>query len=127
MGWFKLNLNKSFSNKNYLDFTNILNEEDSYYFIHSYFVNPNEGKHIVATYNFGGHEIPAIVSKDYIIGKVIWKSGFTNENNTIMDKNLFEQDFEIAEFLSRGLKSEPNLFSDESDGMLNEDIKKKRA
>ena len=68
MGWFKLNLNKSFSNKNYLDFTNILNEEDSYYFIHSYFVNPNEGKHIVATYNFGGHEIPAIVSKDYIIG-----------------------------------------------------------
>ena len=65
--------------------------------------------------------------KDYIIGKVIWKSGFTNENNTIMDKNLFEQDFEIPEFLSRGLKSEPNLFSDESDGMLNEDIKKKRA
>ena len=65
--------------------------------------------------------------KDYIIGKVIWKSGFTNENNTIMDKNLFEQDFEIPEFLSRGLKSEPNLFSDESDGMSNEDIKKKRA
>ena len=65
--------------------------------------------------------------KDYIIGKVIWKSGFTNENNTIMDKNLFEQDFEIPEFLSRGLKSEPNLFSDESDGMSNEVIKKKRA
>ena len=65
--------------------------------------------------------------KDYIIGKVIWKSGFTNENNTIMDKNLFEQDFEIPEFLSRGLKSKPNLFSDESDGMSNEYIKKKRA
>ena len=65
--------------------------------------------------------------KDYIIGKVIWKSGFTNENNTIMDKNLFEQDFEIPEFLSRGLKSEPNLFSDKSEGMLNEGIKKKRA
>ena len=65
--------------------------------------------------------------KDYIIGKVIWKSGFTNENNTIMDKNLFEQDFEIPEFLSRGIKSEPNLFSDESDGMSNEVIKKKRA
>ena len=65
--------------------------------------------------------------KDYIIGKVIWKSGFTNENNTIMDKNLFEQDFEIPEFLSRGLKSEPNLFSDEIDEIPNEDIKKKRA
>ena len=65
--------------------------------------------------------------KDYIIGKVIWKSGFTNENNTIMDKNLFEQDFEIPEFLSRGLKSEPNLFSDEINETPNEDIKKKRA
>ena len=65
--------------------------------------------------------------KDYIIGKVIWKSGFTNENNTIMDKNLFEQDFEIPEFLNRGLKSEPNLFSDEFDEIPNEDIKKKRA
>jgi|TARA_B100001093_G_scaffold315037_1_gene300587 hypothetical protein len=65
--------------------------------------------------------------KDYIIGKVIWKSGFTNENNTIMDKNLFEQDFEIPEFLSRGLKSEPNLFSDEINEIPNEDIKKKRA
>ena len=65
--------------------------------------------------------------KDYIIGKVIWKSGFTNENNTIMNKNLFEQDFEIPEFLSRGLKSEPNLFSDEINEIPNEDIKKKRA
>lgn len=65
--------------------------------------------------------------KDYIIGKVIWKSGFTNENNTIMNKNLFEQDFEISEFLSRGLKSEPNLFSDEINEIPNEDIKKKRA
>ena len=65
--------------------------------------------------------------KDYIIGKVIWKSGFTSENNTNMDKNLFEQDFEIPEFLNRGLKSEPNLFSDEFDEIPNEDIKKKRA
>ena len=43
-----------------------------------------------------------------------------------MDKNLFEQDFEIPEFLSRGLKSEPNLFSDESEGKLNEDISRKK-
>ena len=65
--------------------------------------------------------------KDYIIGKVIWKSGFTNENNIIKDRNLFEQDFEVPEFLRRGLKSEPNLFSDELDEITNEDIKKKRA
>ena len=65
--------------------------------------------------------------QDYIIGKVIWKSGFTNNNVSIKDRNLFEQDFEIPEFLSRGLKSEPNLFSDEFDEIPNEDIKKKRA
>ena len=65
--------------------------------------------------------------KDYIIGKVIWKSGFTNNNDFIKDRNLFEQDFEIPEFLSKGLKSEPNLFSDEINEIPNEDIKKKRA
>ena len=66
MGWFRLNLNKKFTNKNFSKFVNSLNEKDLYYFVHSYFVNPSEKKNIVATYNFGGHEIPAIVSKDYI-------------------------------------------------------------
>tara|TARA_B100000029_G_scaffold10001_1_gene10917 strand:+ start:777 stop:1427 length:651 start_codon:yes stop_codon:yes gene_type:complete len=68
MGWFSLNLNKNFSNKNFSKFTNSLNENDLYYFVHSYFVNPSEKKDIVATYNFCGHEIPAIVSKDSLIG-----------------------------------------------------------
>ena len=68
MGWFKLNLNKQFTNKHFSKFVNSLNEKDLYYFVHSYFVNPSEKTNVVATYNFGGHEIPAIVSKDTLIG-----------------------------------------------------------
>ena len=68
MGWFKLNLNKQFTNKHFSKFVNSLNEKDLYYFVHSYFVNPSEKTNIVATYNFGSHEIPAIVSKDTLIG-----------------------------------------------------------
>ena len=68
MGWFKLNLNKQFTNKHFSKFVNSLNEKDLYYFVHSYFVNPSQKENIVATYNFGGYEIPAIVSKDHIIG-----------------------------------------------------------
>ncbi len=68
MGWFRLNLNKQFTNKNFSKFTNSLNEKDLYYFVHSFFVSPSEKKNIVATYNFGGHEIPAIISKDSLIG-----------------------------------------------------------
>ena len=68
IGWFSLNLNKKFSGKNFSKFVNSLNEKDLYYFVHSYFVNPSQKENIVATYNFGGYEIPAIVSKDHIIG-----------------------------------------------------------
>ena len=34
----------------------------------SYFVNPIKRDTIIATYNFGGHDIPAIISKDNLIG-----------------------------------------------------------
>ena len=44
------------------------NEKDFYYFVHSYFVKPNDATSVVATYDFGGHQIPAIVSKDNLIG-----------------------------------------------------------
>ena len=36
--------------------------------MHSFFVDPIEKKNIAATYNFGGHQIPAIVSQDNFIG-----------------------------------------------------------
>jgi len=68
MGWFRLNMNKDFTNKNFSKFVNSLNEDDLYYFVHSYFVNPQQKKDIVSTYNFGGHEIPAIISKENLIG-----------------------------------------------------------
>tara|TARA_B100000029_G_scaffold482472_1_gene532560 strand:+ start:43 stop:693 length:651 start_codon:yes stop_codon:yes gene_type:complete len=68
IGWFKLNLNKKFKNKKFSKFIGSIDEKNFYYFVHSYFVNPIKKENIVATYNFGGHEIPAIVSKDNLIG-----------------------------------------------------------
>ena len=68
IGWFKLNLNKKFNNKKFSKFIGSIDEKDFYYFVHSYFVNPIEKENIVATYNFGGHEIPAIVAKGNLIG-----------------------------------------------------------
>jgi len=68
IGWFKLNLNKKFTNKKFSKFVGSVDENNFYYFVHSYFVNPLQKENIVATYNFGGHEIPAIVSKDNVIG-----------------------------------------------------------
>lgn len=68
MGWFKLDLKKEFKSKTFYKFINSLNEKDFYYFVHSYFVKPNDATSVVATYDFGGHQIPAIVSKDNLIG-----------------------------------------------------------
>tara|TARA_B100000700_G_scaffold323545_1_gene427561 strand:+ start:2265 stop:2930 length:666 start_codon:yes stop_codon:yes gene_type:complete len=68
MGWFKINLNNKFINNKFSKFVQSINENNLYYFVHSYFVDPIERKNIAATYNFGGHNIPAIVSKDNFIG-----------------------------------------------------------
>ncbi len=68
MGWFKLNLNNQFSNNNFSNFVKSISENNLYYFVHSFFVDPTEKKDIAATYDFGGHKIPAIVSKDNFIG-----------------------------------------------------------
>ena len=68
MGWFKLNLDNKFLNNTFSKFVKSINENTPYYFVHSYFVDPTEKKHIAATYNFGEHKIPAIVSKDNFIG-----------------------------------------------------------
>ena len=68
IGWFKLNLNKKAKKERFAKFINSIDEKNFYYFVHSYFVNPIEKGNIVATYNFGGHQVPAIVSKDNLIG-----------------------------------------------------------
>ena len=68
IGWFKLNINKKFENKRFSKFVNSIEEKNFYYFVHSYFVNPIKRDTIIATYNFGGHDIPAIISKDNLIG-----------------------------------------------------------
>ena len=68
MGWFNLNINSEFKNNKCAKFVNSLEQKNFYYFIHSYFVNPAKKENILATYSFGGHEIPAIVSRDNLIG-----------------------------------------------------------
>lgn len=68
IGWFNLTTNNKFENKNFKKLINSIDKKDFYYFIHSYYVFPEKKEQIAATYNFGGYEIPAIVSKDNIIG-----------------------------------------------------------
>ena len=82
--------------------------------------------------------IPALDNKgkprnDYILGKVIWKSGFTleNENNDNKNQSLFgdNTDFMIPEFLKRQRAvSEPDLTKlfEEPEEIITKD-KKKRA
>ena len=84
--------------------------------------------------------IPALDNKgkprnDYILGKVIWKSGFTleNENNDNKNQSLFDDntDFMIPEFLTRQQavsNSEPDLTKlfEEPEEIIIKD-KKKRA
>ena len=41
---------------------------DPFYFVHSYYVKPKNRSNILATYSFGGREIPAIVTKNNILG-----------------------------------------------------------
>ena len=68
MGWFKLDLNNQFVNNKFSKFVRSIDENTHYYFVHSFFVDPVEKNNIAATYSFGGHKIPAIVSKDNFIG-----------------------------------------------------------
>ena len=68
MGWFKVDLNNRLNSDIFSKFVKSINENNLYYFVHSFFVDPIEKKNIAATYNFGGHKIPAIVSKDNFIG-----------------------------------------------------------
>ena len=66
--WVKLIINKKFKNKKTSNFLKNLNTDERFYFIHSYYVNPSNEEEILAYYNFGGHHIPAIVSKNNMIG-----------------------------------------------------------
>jgi len=68
IGWYKLILeDKSFSFKENKFFKNF-NNEDRFYFVHSYYANPKDKSLVLASYNFGDHLIPSIVAKNNIIG-----------------------------------------------------------
>jgi len=68
IGWQKLTLRKKISSDKIKQFFKNFNTDDSFYFVHSYFVNPDEKNLTLASYDFGGHQIPSIVAKDNIIG-----------------------------------------------------------
>ena len=66
IGWY--NLNYQLKEENSHLFSKNMTFNSPFYFVHSYYVMPKNKNEIVATYNFGGHEIPAIVCKNNIIG-----------------------------------------------------------
>jgi len=68
IGWYDLEVHKKISNKIFSNFFKEFDEKNKFYFVHSYFVKPKDKEDIMATYNFGGHKIPAIVSKNNFIG-----------------------------------------------------------
>lgn len=68
IGWHQLILSKNLKDNKNAYFFNNLDKKSSFYFIHSYFAEVKEESTVLATYNFGGHLIPSIVSKDNIIG-----------------------------------------------------------
>ena len=45
-----------------------IRKEDEFYFIHSFMAKPLNEKNLIATYNYGGNKVPAIIKKDLIYG-----------------------------------------------------------
>lgn len=45
-----------------------IKKSDEFYFIHSFMAQTVEKKHLVATYDYGGNKVPAIIKKDLIYG-----------------------------------------------------------
>jgi len=68
IGWHNLVLSKNGLNYNNGKFFKNFKENNSFYFVHSFFANPLEKDSILASYNFGGHLIPSIVAKNNVIG-----------------------------------------------------------
>ena len=44
------------------------NPGDSFYFVHSYMAIPSSSSNLLASCNYGGHSIPAVVQKENIVG-----------------------------------------------------------
>lgn len=45
-----------------------IDEQDEFYFIHSFMAQPSDQNHLFASYDYGGNKIPAIINKDLIYG-----------------------------------------------------------
>lgn len=67
MNWRSLDINFQLKAEKENIFMN-LKKSDEFYFIHSYMAQTADHKHLVATYNYGGNKVPAIIKKDLIYG-----------------------------------------------------------
>lgn len=45
-----------------------IRKEDEFYFIHSFMAKPLNENNLIATYDYGGNKVPAIIKKDLIYG-----------------------------------------------------------
>ena len=90
IGWYQLILNKNLKDNKNAYFLNNFDEKSTFYFVHSYYAEAIEKNTVLANYNFGGHLIPSIVSKENIIGCQFHpeKSGFFGLN---LIKNFITQ------------------------------------
>lgn len=68
IGWYQLILSKNLKGHKNAYFFNNFDEKSTFYFVHSYYAEATEKSTVLASYNFGGHLIPSVVSKDNIIG-----------------------------------------------------------
>tara|TARA_E500000178_G_scaffold356568_1_gene435540 strand:- start:4143 stop:4781 length:639 start_codon:yes stop_codon:yes gene_type:complete len=45
-----------------------IHKDDEFYFIHSFMAKPLDENNLIATYNYGGNKVPAIIKRDLIYG-----------------------------------------------------------
>ena len=45
-----------------------IRKEDEFYFIHSFMAKPFNENNLIATYDYGGNKVPAIIKRDLIYG-----------------------------------------------------------
>ncbi len=64
IGWFNLE-KKNVKNHQLL---NCINKEDTFYFVHSFKVEPDQKEVCVFNINYNGAQIPAVIMKDNILG-----------------------------------------------------------
>ena len=67
IGWSNLHITKN-ENESMLNFKNLINKNDYFYFVHSYMGVPQNEKHLLAYSYYVNEKIPAIIGKNMVLG-----------------------------------------------------------